>query len=240
MIRCITFDLDDTLWAVDPVIRQANQTLFDWLAQYAPAFTELYQLSDLVSLRTAVLQQQPSIAHSVSLIRRAQLRHGLAQVGYGGAELERLAEQAFEVFLEARQQVTFFAHARDMLCQLKQQGYQLGALSNGNADIQRVGLADLMDFQFKADEVGEMKPHPLMFETMLSHTRLRPEQVIHVGDHPQHDIEGARQAGLWTIWVNLKALPADTAQADAQVGCLSGIPSTVAELALRSGQRLRL
>ncbi|WP_315982217.1 hypothetical protein [Aliamphritea spongicola] len=36
MIKCITFDLDDTLWAVDPVITHANNTLYGWLDEHAP------------------------------------------------------------------------------------------------------------------------------------------------------------------------------------------------------------
>ncbi len=242
MIRCITFDLDDTLWAVAPVIRQANQTLFDWLARYAPAFTALYRPDDLAALRHIVLQQQPEIAHSVSQIRLAQLRYGLAQAGYGAVDAENLTRQAFEVFLEARQQVTFFAHARETLTLLRQQGYRLGALSNGNADVQRVGLGDLMDFQFKAEQVGEMKPHPLMFETMLRHTGLRPEQVVHVGDHPEHDIAGASQAGLWTVRVDLTACLSDRAPPvpDEIVSCLSQLPSAIASITKKAALKATL
>ena len=54
MIRCITFDLDDTLWAVDPVITQANKTMFEWLAVHAPEFTRCFQIKDLMTLRKAV------------------------------------------------------------------------------------------------------------------------------------------------------------------------------------------
>ncbi|MDO6594240.1 HAD family hydrolase [Neptuniibacter sp. 1_MG-2023] len=229
MIKCITFDLDDTLWAVDPVIKQANQTMFDWLAQYAPAFTRCYQLKDLAILRTAVLSEQPDIAHSVTQIRMAQLCFGLEKAGYSAQDVKLLTEQAFDVFLHARQQVSYFEHARETLLALKKQGYILGALSNGNADIHKVGLADVMDFQFKADDVGAMKPHPLMFEQMLAHTNLRPEQVIHIGDNPQHDIEGAEAAGLWTIWVNLKQ-DAHIPNASKEVNCLSEIVEKVEEI----------
>ncbi len=229
MIRCITFDLDDTLWAVDPVIRQANQTMFDWLAQHAPAFTRCYQLKDLAALRSAALLREPEIEHSVTKIRIAQLRLGLEKAGYSKDDVKVLTEQAFDVFLHARQQVSFFEHAREMLLTLKQQGYMLGALSNGNADIHKVGLSDVMDFQFKADDVGAMKPHPLMFKQMLVHTRLRPEQVIHIGDNPQHDVEGAAAAGLWTIWVNLKG-GAGNPRASKEVNCLSEIVEKVAEI----------
>ncbi|MGH1460834.1 MAG: HAD family hydrolase [Neptuniibacter sp.] len=239
MIRCITFDLDDTLWAVDPVIKQANQSMFDWLAQYAPEFTHCYQLQDLVHLRKKVLEVEPDIAYSVTRIRIAQLRYGMVQAGYPESIAEDLTQQAFEVFLHARQQVEFFEHAREMLTELKQQGYMLGALSNGNADIHKVGLGDLIDFQFKADDVGKMKPHPLMFEQMLAHTGFRPEQVVHIGDNPDHDIEGASEAGLWSIWVNSEQqgrCPAATSE----VACLSEIPKKIEKIKQLAMKRVTL
>jgi len=239
MIRCITFDLDDTLWAVDPVIQQANQTMFAWLKQHAPEFLRFYQLQDLGNLRAKVIEIQPDIAHSVTRIRMAQLTYGLQQAGYSSALSEALAKQAFEVFLHARQQVEFFEHAREMLVGLKHQGYQLGALTNGNADIHRVGLSDLIDFQFTADDVGEMKPHPKMFQQMLRHCRLRPEQVVHVGDHLQHDVEGAASAGLWTIWVNVKKASAESIPTK-EVRCLSEVGAKVAEIEQLAAKQVTL
>lgn len=239
MIRCITFDLDDTLWAVDPVVTQANRSMFDWLEQYAPEFTRSYQLQDLVHLRKKALEQEPDIGYSVTRIRIAQLRYGMQQAGYPQALAEELTQQAFEVFLHARQQVEFFEHAREMLAELKQQGYQLGALTNGNADIHRVGLADLIDFQFKADDVGVMKPDPEMFRQMLEYTQLRPEQVIHIGDNPEHDVEGAAAAGLWTIWVNLKSETTCPA-ATAEVQALDQIPDKVEQIRLQAVRKVTL
>lgn len=232
MIKCITFDLDDTLWAVDPVVRAANHTLYEWLYVNAPLFNKTYQLRDLNMLRAQVLSEQPEIGYSVSRIRMAVLQYGLAQAGYKCREAERLAEEAFSVFYQARQKVEFFEHALAMLEALKAQGYLLGAISNGNADVKQVGLSHLMDFQFSADSVGVEKPDPLIFQQMLAHTQLKPEQVVHVGDHPIHDIEGAKGAGLWSIWVNLKAREwSGSEKPDAQVSCLSDLPAQVERIA---------
>ena len=239
MIRCITFDLDDTLWAVSPVIKEANSSLFEWLAVHAPEFTRCYQLKDLVTLRRDVIKAQPDIAHSVTKIRIEQLRLGLLNVGYSPSDAGLLTQRAFEVFIQARQQVSFFEHAREMLVALKEQGYRLGALSNGNADIHRVGLGDLIDFQLKADDVGEMKPHPLMFQQMLEKTGLRPEQVIHVGDNPDHDINGASAIGIWTILVNIVAQN-DSSQATQTVCRLVDIPAAVKQIQETAGSRLTL
>lgn len=239
MIKCITFDLDDTLWAVDPVVRAANHTLYEWLYVNAPLFNKTYQLRDLNTLRTHVLLQQPEIGYSVSRIRMAVLEYGLEQAGYTSVAAKQLAEQAFAVFYQARQQVEFFEHALAMLEALKAQGYLLGAISNGNADVTQVGLSHLMDFQFSADSVGVEKPDPLIFQHMLDHTQLKPEQVVHVGDHPVHDIQGAKAAGLWSIWVNLKAEQwPGIEMPDAQVSCLSELPMQIERIAAIKRARL--
>lgn len=243
MIRCVTFDLDDTLWAVDPVIRAANHSLWQWLEQHAPLFTACHTLADLAegsSLRRELLARMPQIAHSVSLIRLQLLEQGCRNAGYRAEQARRLAEQAFAVFMHARHQVELFEHAQAMLETLRQQGYIIGALSNGNADVGRTLVGHLFDFQYNADAVGQAKPHPRMFEQALQHTGLRPEQVVHVGDHPVNDVQAARALGLWTIWVNLPGQQwPQPARADARVDSLAQIPVQVAHLAARGERRAR-
>ncbi len=239
MIKCITFDLDDTLWAVSPVVRAANHTLYEWLYENAPLFNQTYQLRDLNTLREHVLTQQPEISYSVSRIRRAVLKHGLLQAGYSKTETETLAEEAFDVFYQARQKVEFFENAIGMLEELKASGYMLGAISNGNADVKKVGLSHLMDFQFSADGVGVEKPDPFIFQQMLAHTQLKPEQVIHVGDHPVHDVEGAKAAGLWSIWVNLNEQAWEENHfPDGEVHSLEDLPAKIETI--HAARRVRL
>lgn len=241
MIKAITFDLDDTLWAVDPVIKHANRTLWDWLHAHAPLFTQRYELNDLnegSALRAGLLQRYPEISHSVTQIRLRLLEECLVQCGYNEAEAVALSLNAFEAFIEARHEVEFFAHTRSMLENLHQQGYRLGALSNGNAEVSRTGLADLFDFQFNADQVGQAKPHPLMFETALKHSGLDARQVIHVGDHPVNDVQAAQQLHIWTIWVNLEASAWSGGQpADAEVTSLEHLPAAVEAIRAKAAKQ---
>lgn len=244
MIKCVTFDLDDTLWAVDPVIHQANRTLWQWLDENAPLFTACHQLVDLTEgseLRQALLKEMPEIGHSVSLIRVKLLERGCIAAGYTATESILLAERAFEVFMQARHQVELFEHAQAMLERLRRDGYIIGALSNGNADVSQTLVGHLFDFQYNADSVGYAKPHPRMFAQALHYTGLRPEQVVHVGDHPVNDIQAARELGMWTLWVNLPGQHwPQPARADARVSCLSEIPGQVGLLASRGSGRVTL
>lgn len=232
MIRAITFDLDDTLWAVDPVITHANRTLWEWLNANAPSMTAQFVLSDLnegSALRAELLKKYPDIAHSVTQIRLRLLEECLRQSGYDEQQSAILAHNAFEAFIAARHEVELFAHARTMLETLHSQGFVLGALSNGNAEVKRTGLADLFDFQFNADHVGQAKPHPLMFEKALALHQLSPKEVVHVGDHPVNDIQAAADLSIWTVWVNLNSSewPSGIPEATATITSLDQLPAAI-------------
>lgn len=244
MLECATFDLDDTLWAVDPVIRQANRSLWAWLEENGGTFTRLHSPADLVEgsrMRAQLLQEQPEIAHSMTLVRLRLLERGLMAAGFDEQEAQARAAQAFAVFMRARHEVELFEHAFEMLKQLKHQGLTIGALSNGNADVSLTGIGELFDFQYNADSVGSAKPDPLMFQRALEHTGLRPEQVVHIGDHPINDVRAAREVGCWTIWVNLEGQHwPEPAEADERVACLSQIPAALERIRQRARQRVTL
>jgi hypothetical protein len=94
----------------------------------------------------------------MSALRREAIRVLLQRAG----EDPHLAEPAFEVFFEARQKVSFFEDAMPALNFLKTK-YPMVALSNGNADILKVGLGDYFVAAFNPINLGVGKPDPKMF-----------------------------------------------------------------------------
>jgi putative hydrolase of the HAD superfamily len=228
MIKCLTFDLDDTLWDIRPVINNMDLKLYQWLGINAPRFTDKYTPDYFSILKQQVVDSFPEIAHSVTDIRLKGLEISLLQVGYTQQEAFDIAQRGFQIALAARQEVTFFEHVHNSLQTLKSQGYLMGAITNGNADIHRVGLSQYFDFQFNAHDAGVEKPDPIIYQMMLEHTKLNAEQIIHIGDNPIADVQGAQELGMSTIWVNV--IPQDWShqfQADAQVGCISELPKAV-------------
>ncbi len=226
MIKALTFDLDDTLWAVGPVIHAANLRLLKWMESHAPRFVEQYGLQGFNSLRDEVLIQQPEIAHDMTKLRLALLELGLARCAY--QNYQDLAKAGFEVYFAARNEVEFFPYALQQLEQLKQ-SYIMGALTNGNAELPLVGLDHLFDFALNAADVGIAKPAPDMFQQALQQMQLDPQAVIHIGDNPEADIFGAQNLGMHTIWVNLhkQAWPQHLAPATAEVNHLAELTQTV-------------
>ena len=79
---------------------------------------------------------------------------------------------AIEIFLAARNDIELFDGAQRLPSGLWQEPlYVLGALTNGNADINRLGLGHVFDFAFSAEQVGAPKPAPQLFNAALAHTR---------------------------------------------------------------------
>jgi putative hydrolase of the HAD superfamily len=196
-IRVITFDLDDTLWDVWPIVERAEQRLHRWLEEHYPRIPALFTALELRALCAEIAEVYPKLAHDRTTLRKEALSLAAKRVDYEDFRVE----SAFEVFYAARNEVIFFDEVLPVLERLSRR-YTLGALSNGNADIQRVGLAHLLTFAIHAVDVGAAKPEPAMFEAACRYLGVLPQQVVHVGDDPEHDILGAAHAGLRTVWVN--------------------------------------
>jgi FMN hydrolase / 5-amino-6-(5-phospho-D-ribitylamino)uracil phosphatase len=209
-IRAISFDLDDTLWPIEPVIAQAEQALYDWLQTHCPRVTELHSVESLRLQRDLVWQQNPELAlrHDYSAARILSLRHILLPLGY----VEAAVQAAYGAFIAARNTVQFYPDALNVLASL-QSHFALLAISNGNADLARIGIAQRFSYCVSAREIGIAKPEPGIFLAACQAVQLLPAQVLHVGDHPEYDVQGARRAGLRSAWLNRSALPWPAARA---------------------------
>lgn len=193
-IRAITLDLDDTLWPVMPVIERAEQELQDWLGRHAPR-TAALPLERRRVLRREAAQAHAPHAHDLGLLRREAIRACLREAGDDPA----LAEPAYAWFDHWRQQVRFFDGQLEALARLAER-YPLIALSNGTANVFRTAAGPYFRDAVSAREVGVSKPDPRIFAVAIDRTGLRPEQVLHVGDDPGHDVQGARAVGMPVAW----------------------------------------
>lgn len=196
-IRVITFDLDDTLWDIWPVIERAERHLHRWLEQHYPAIPRRFDCLELRELGAEIARRQPELAYHRSWLRKSALELAARRSGCDSFDVEA----AFAVFYAARNEVELFDDVAPVLERLAQR-YQLGALSNGNACVVRTGLARFLDFALSAETVGSAKPEPRMFVEACRLSGARAEQILHVGDEPEHDVRGAAMAGLRTVWLN--------------------------------------
>lgn len=107
---------------------------------------------------------------------------------------------------------------------------RIGLVTNGPADTQwakidLLGLAEVVDFAIVSGELGVEKPDRRIFDQALRLGGARPEEAVVVGDSAEHDIAGARAAGIRAIWVNRAGhrWPCRTPAPEYEVADLSGV-----------------
>jgi putative hydrolase of the HAD superfamily len=217
-IRAISLDLDDTLWPIWPTIDRAEKVLHEWLVINAPATAALYASPEaLREIRVLVGQQRPDLKHDLSALRRESIRLALSRAG----DDPGLAEPAFDVFFDERQNVTLFPDARPALEFLAAR-YPLVSLSNGNSDLARMGLDRFFSASVAALDFGVPKPDPRIFHAAATAAGVQPHEVLHVGDDVLMDVMGARNAGMQAVWTNrVQALWPHPEEPDLEVASLS-------------------
>jgi len=197
-IKAISLDLDDTLWPIWPTIERAERVLHDWLVEHAPMAAALFSSpSALREIRDYMAANRPDLKNDLSAVRRESIRLALYRAG----ENPLLAEPAFDAFFAERQRVTLFEDALPAL-QFLSARFPLVSLSNGNADLQRVGLAPYFRAAISAREFGVGKPDSRIFHAAAGAVDLTPADVLHVGDDATLDALGALNAGMQAAWVN--------------------------------------
>jgi putative hydrolase of the HAD superfamily len=196
-IRAITLDLDDTLWPIGPVMLRAEQRLDAWLRANCPPVADAWPIPAMRALRDRIADENPDLAHDFTSQRLLCLRAALQPHGYGDVHVEA----AFAEFYAARNEVECYADALPALERLAAR-YPLVSLSNGNADLERIGLARFFHFSISSRSFGKAKPAAEIFHAACAGLGLPGDEVLHVGDDVLTDVVGASEAGLRSAWLN--------------------------------------
>ncbi|HVF18084.1 MAG TPA: HAD family hydrolase [Steroidobacteraceae bacterium] len=196
-IRAICFDLDNTLWDVWPVIMRAEQAMYDFLAERYPRTVANVTIEALREARNEVVTQHPQMAHDFTFLRRQALRNLAVKHEYP----DELVDEAFQVFIDARNDVALYDEVMPALTTLRSR-YRLFTASNGNADLEKIGIAHLFERTIAARNVGALKPDPIVFQKAIEGTDLKLGEVLYVGDDPIMDVVGSRDAGMHPVWIN--------------------------------------
>jgi FMN hydrolase / 5-amino-6-(5-phospho-D-ribitylamino)uracil phosphatase len=196
----LSFDLDDTLWAVAPVMNGAEGAMLAWLQENHPAVMRRHNRESLRLLRMSVAERFPERSHDFTFLRLRTLQ----EMFRDSSNPEALAEQAFEVFYAARNNVKLYGEVESALQRLRGR-YRLFAVSNGNADLQRCGIAHFFEGHVSAITAGAAKPDARIFSQLCVAAGVQAAQVLHIGDDPHADVVGATQAGMQAAWLNRDA-----------------------------------
>ena len=201
-ILAITIDLDDTLWPVLPALERADRELDDYLRRHYPQVASTWPIPALRELRARVAAERTDLAHDFTAQRYLTMQRAFDACGISEAPLDAL----FEVFAAARNSVELYPDALPALERLRA-AWPVASLTNGNADLERIGLHLHFAHRITARDIGAAKPDARIFLAAAEKLGIAPENILHVGDDPELDVAGARDAGLRTAWINRRGHP---------------------------------
>lgn len=195
--QVIAFDFDGTLWDSLPVLEQIDTVVHESLQQHAPLLSQSFSVSELAMRRTVFAKQNPQLHHDLTKLRKTWLEQELNSLGLK----ESIAAVVMEDFLAARSDLDPYPDVWPALRVLRKH-FRLVGLTNGNADLERVGLAGFFWRYSSSAELGVSKPSPDFFHRACALWGVSQQDIVHVGDEPERDVHAARLAGCNAVWLN--------------------------------------
>jgi len=208
-IEVVSFDLDDTLWDCEPVIRKAEADMRSFLlSKGQKAMHEQLSQPNLGRYQKAVLEQHPQKAHDVTFLRKTVIK---LVANACNVEDETIAELAFEHFYNARTSHVsqhIFPGAVEALKRLKDLGLRIGTITNGNAVVPRIPeIAPFVEHHVNPELAGAAKPSKEPFEVLRQLFGDVPaDRILHVGDSFETDVGGALNVGMKACWITSNPL----------------------------------
>ena len=234
IIRCILFDLGDTLWSrKDASVWQrmegaSNQRAVMLLRQHiSPALLPAHDDETLGQRLREALNEQVRAAIRLDpghepggalAIVQALRQWGIDTINLSlGADLF----EALRVRIPGSRPL--FDDVLPTLAELRRRGFQPGVVTNRlwggklfQEDLRTLGLLNHFEYRHMAisADLGVRKPHPAIFQHALDALHVPAEQTVMVGDSLRADIVGAQRLGIFTIW---KPKPAWRRRIEAQL-----------------------
>ena len=195
--RAVIFDVGSTLLEIT---RNPNEVAAEAIAHLGVISHEQYALAirDIAQeWRTA------GGAPEVADLPATWISHNclaLSRIGFAG-DIPAAARIIEETFLTSGWQV--YPDAEVVLASLLDDGYKLGIVSNWPATLEttlrRADLHRYFPVIVGSGNVGYAKPHPQIFRIAAERIGINPVEALYVGDSVEHDVGGARAAGMDVI-----------------------------------------
>jgi putative hydrolase of the HAD superfamily len=243
--EAIFFDLGDTLMYFDgawpEIFFQARRELLHSLQQaginLGPEFVD-----DFYQLMSEYYRERDTefIEYTVKQV----LKNALEERGFKSVPEPVLTNSLADMHRITQAHWIPETDALTTLTKLRESGYRLALVSNTSDDpntqvqVDKLGARELFEVIISSAALGVRKPNPKIFQVALERMRLPPEKVAMVGDTLGADILGARNAGIFSIWIKRRAdTPANRAHAetifpDAQIETLGELPRLLEELTI--------
>jgi len=211
IVDTVLFDLDDTLHDDTEAYHRAARRVADEVAAVHRIDAELLYHAYVGEARK--FWRELSAAHLMVAIEEARVALWEAALAHVTLADRALAAACSDRYTDYRAELLALSPgARELLEALRGLGCKLGIVSNGFASthhrkIDVLGLRPLVDGIFLADEMGMLKPDPGVFAHACRALDSAPERTAMVGDRYDRDVLGAQAAGLFSVLIDVHAIP---------------------------------
>jgi putative hydrolase of the HAD superfamily len=204
--RHLFFDLDHTLWDFETNSRLTLETLYQSLS------LEEKGIDDFDRFHKCYLEHNEKMwdRYRKGFIKVDELRWKrfwltLLDFKIGDEKLARQMAVEFLDLLPTRN--ALFPDTLSVLDYLKEKGYTMHLITNGfektqHSKLEYSGIATYFVEVITSEGSNSLKPHKEIFDYALSKAKTIATESIMIGDDPEVDIKGAKNAGLDQIYVN--------------------------------------
>lgn len=224
MIKAVVFDLDHTLFDRYATIKKL-----------VPQLRKHFDLNDGITDEFFIQELSFGDKHFVHKgwlgIYNHLVSKGIFRTNPGFDEYTEILLRHFKHIAEK------YDFAEDILREIRNDGYKVGLITNGNTTLQyekleMLELTNCFDEIIVSGDTPYEKPQKEIFLLMAEKLGIEPCEMIYAGDHPLNDIEGSRNAGCVPLWVKTTGtwIFPEIPKPELQVETVAEIPGILKEI----------
>ena len=219
MIQAIIFDLDNTLINRNATFTAFLENQFDRLGSKIERISKT-EYTDLV------LNYDNN-----GYTRKADLYDSVCQKLNWATSISQ--ELLNDFLLHYGKNPILFDGVHQVL-KLLRTNFKLGLVTNGRSKGQRLKINQSGSGKyFRSIRISEedevKKPNQKIFENCLKELNVEAYRSVYVGDHPENDVEAAKQAGMLAIWLENKWYSTPKCQ-DGTIASINELPNLVRDM----------
>lgn len=198
-IRCVIFDIDNTLYSYDEAHAAAFQALTDLASERLGLSGEEFR-----SLHRRTNQDLKVRMGDVAAVHNRLIRYQnmVEALGKDLSLAVEMNECYWSTLLDAMRPAP---GAAETLGGLRERGIRVGVGTDMTARLQflkleRLGLLEYVNFLVSSEEAGAEKPDVRIFRRCVEKAGVPAGCCLFVGDSLEKDARGAAAAGLRSLW----------------------------------------
>lgn len=212
-IDTVLFDLDDTLHDDSTAYRKAARLVAHDVVADHPGIDPDVLLNAYIAEANGFWKKLSEEHLTMPILDARTQMWSDALLASGIPRDVELAQRCADAYGSYRNDVLELTPGSlELLTALRERGCKIGIVSNGFAathheKVDLLGLRTVIDGLFLADEMNMVKPDPEIFRYVCRTLGSEPERTAMVGDRYDRDIIGAGQVGLFTVLIDVHAIP---------------------------------